>query len=176
MSKKFQVTNCEIVDHGIDNPSYFQGCGTAFTDYENCVTGAGDTPAEAFNDILEQVAQFGPRIEGVPPQNEDGTLNFAAYGSIELGDLEQQILGDLDLKEMPEKPSAYQNDLRNNGVPDDFDEDEEEPDREDFEDDEEYEEALAEYKQEHEAYAELQDCPESSMYYMSLRFNCKPID
>lgn len=44
----------EIIDHGWDNPDYFQGCGVAFTQWQHCVTGAGDTALEALEDALEQ--------------------------------------------------------------------------------------------------------------------------
>lgn len=49
----------EIVDHGVDHAQYFQGCGVAFTDYELCVTGAGDNAREAYDDACEQLAQMG---------------------------------------------------------------------------------------------------------------------
>ncbi len=46
----------ELIDHGIHHPDYFQGCGTAFTDYDHLVTGIGDNLAEAIEDCLEQMA------------------------------------------------------------------------------------------------------------------------
>ena len=30
-----KVIDFDIVDHGIDHPDYFQGCGIVFTDYEH---------------------------------------------------------------------------------------------------------------------------------------------
>ncbi len=46
----------ELIDHGIEYSQYFQGCGVAFTDFKNVVTGIGDNPAEAIDDCLEQIA------------------------------------------------------------------------------------------------------------------------
>ena len=40
----------EVVNHGIENFQFFQGCGTAFTRFGNCATGIGDNPAEAVDD------------------------------------------------------------------------------------------------------------------------------
>ena len=50
----------EVVDHGIEYPQYFQGCGTSFTDYDWCVTGIGDDFNEALDDALENVSQVTP--------------------------------------------------------------------------------------------------------------------
>lgn len=58
MSTRKTVGAYELVDHGIENPQYFQGCGTAFTDYDHVVTGIGDNPAEAIEDALESMAQM----------------------------------------------------------------------------------------------------------------------
>jgi hypothetical protein len=52
-----KITDYEVIDHGIENSSYFQGCGTAFTNFEFVVTGCGSNPAEAFDDAFEQMAQ-----------------------------------------------------------------------------------------------------------------------
>jgi hypothetical protein len=54
-----KVTTFEIVDHGIDNPSYFQGCGTSFTSFSDCFTGIGEDYKEALDDCLEQIAAAG---------------------------------------------------------------------------------------------------------------------
>lgn len=53
------IKEFEIVNHGIDNSSYFQGCGSAFTSFEECVTGIGSDLNEAFEDALECIAQQG---------------------------------------------------------------------------------------------------------------------
>lgn len=49
----------QTVDHGVDNSQYFQGCGTAFTDFADVATGIGDSASEAFEDACEQLAQLG---------------------------------------------------------------------------------------------------------------------
>jgi len=45
----------EIIDHGWDNSQYFQGCGTAYTDFDNVVTGVGDNAKKAYCDAVEQM-------------------------------------------------------------------------------------------------------------------------
>jgi hypothetical protein len=50
------IASYEIVDHGIEHSQYFQGCGTSYTDFDECVTGCGDNALEAFDDALEQIA------------------------------------------------------------------------------------------------------------------------
>ena len=51
------ITDYEIVDHGIEYPDYFQGCGT--DEYEHVVSGVGDNPREALDDCIEMIAQSG---------------------------------------------------------------------------------------------------------------------
>lgn len=53
------VGDYEIVDHGLEHSSYFQGCGTALTPFHQCATGIGDTYADALDNALESVAQCG---------------------------------------------------------------------------------------------------------------------
>lgn len=52
-----KVTDYQLIDHGIDGAQYFPGCGVAFTDYDHCATGNGDTFQEALDDCLESIAQ-----------------------------------------------------------------------------------------------------------------------
>ena len=52
-----KVTVYEIVDHGFESAQYFQGCGTALTEFEDVATGIGDTAREAFEDARESLAQ-----------------------------------------------------------------------------------------------------------------------
>ena len=47
----------ELIDHGIDHAQYFQGCGTAFTEFDHVVTGCGSNFAEALDECLEMIAQ-----------------------------------------------------------------------------------------------------------------------
>lgn len=51
------VARFQVIDHGEDGSQYFPGCGTYGTDYEEVVTGTGDTGAEALDDALESMAQ-----------------------------------------------------------------------------------------------------------------------
>lgn len=53
------IKSFNVVDHGVENAQYFQGCGVSFTQYTHCVTGAGANYSEAFDDAFEQVAQCG---------------------------------------------------------------------------------------------------------------------
>jgi hypothetical protein len=59
------ISDFELIDHGIGHPKYFQGCGVAFTSFENVVTGIGDNPAAAIDDCLEQIAQDGFETKGM---------------------------------------------------------------------------------------------------------------
>ncbi len=52
-----KITSFQVVDHGIEHAQYFQGCGVAFTDYDECVTGCGATFGEAIEDALDSIAQ-----------------------------------------------------------------------------------------------------------------------
>ncbi len=57
MATKTIIKDFEVVDHGIDNSQYFQGCGVAFTRYYEVVTGCGQNFQEAIDDALESMAQ-----------------------------------------------------------------------------------------------------------------------
>jgi hypothetical protein len=59
MEERKKVADFELRDHGVDHAQYFPGCGTAFTRFDRCYTGCGDSLAEAFSDALEQVAEDG---------------------------------------------------------------------------------------------------------------------
>ena len=54
-----KVADFEVIDHGVKWPDYFQGCGVAFTTFDHCQTGIGDSIASALNDCLELIAQCG---------------------------------------------------------------------------------------------------------------------
>jgi len=56
---EYEPIKYEIIDHGIENPDFFQGCGVSFTDFDICFTGIGDNPREALEDALEQAAGCG---------------------------------------------------------------------------------------------------------------------
>lgn len=52
-----KVTAYEVMDHGFDSEQYFQGCGIAYTEFDDVATGTGETAREAFDDALESLAQ-----------------------------------------------------------------------------------------------------------------------
>ncbi len=76
------IVDFEIVDHGIENEQYFQGCGISYTSFSNVATGIGDNPAEAIDDCLEQIAVNGTDTEG----------------------MEERILADIGKRRMPRRP------------------------------------------------------------------------
>ena len=45
----------QIINHGMDHEQYFPGCGCACTPYDRCVTGCGESAAEAYQDALDCV-------------------------------------------------------------------------------------------------------------------------
>jgi hypothetical protein len=51
------ISEYQILDHGVENSQYFQGCGVSFTKFDDVSTGIGSTPAEALDDALESLAQ-----------------------------------------------------------------------------------------------------------------------
>ena len=87
-----RIGDFEVIDHGIELSQCFEGCGIAFTSFENVVTCIGDNPAGAIDDCLEQVAQAGFDTEGmearIMAQEGWGTLPTtpdvqSIYGNIE---------------------------------------------------------------------------------------------
>lgn len=69
MSRK-TITEYEVIDHGIDGASYFQGCGLAFTTFTDIATGAGDTFNEALDEALEQLAWQDWDVDGANLDSE----------------------------------------------------------------------------------------------------------
>jgi hypothetical protein len=53
----------KIINHGYDHSQYFQGQGTAYTEYDMAFTGIGDNAKEAYNDALDQV--YGADIDQI---------------------------------------------------------------------------------------------------------------
>jgi len=52
------ITDFEIINHGIENSQYFQGCGTSFGKYKDCTTGCGNDFIGALEDALESLSQM----------------------------------------------------------------------------------------------------------------------
>lgn len=78
------IGDFELVDHGLVHSQYFRGCGVAFTNFTNVVTGVGDNAKAAVEHLLEQVAQDDWEMDG----------------------LEERLLEEAGLEEWPESPSA----------------------------------------------------------------------
>jgi hypothetical protein len=57
-----KINKFELVDHGVEHEQYFQGCGVAFSEYDECYTGIGASLREALEDALEQIASNGHEI------------------------------------------------------------------------------------------------------------------
>ena len=45
----------EIVNHGWSNSQYFQGCGTAYTEFDHVATGCGTDAKQAYKDAVENI-------------------------------------------------------------------------------------------------------------------------
>lgn len=50
-----KVTEFEILDHGLEHPDYFQGCGVSYTQFTEVYTGHGQTPYDAANAVLDML-------------------------------------------------------------------------------------------------------------------------
>ena len=81
MAEAKQIGDFEIVDHGIEHCQYWQGCGADV--YEECASGCGENPADALDDLLEQIAMS---------------------GDWETDGLEGRICEQLGIKKMPLRP------------------------------------------------------------------------
>jgi hypothetical protein len=51
-----KIGEYELIDHGANEASYFDGCGVCGTPFKNVQTGCGADPAGAIGDCLEQIA------------------------------------------------------------------------------------------------------------------------
>lgn len=74
-----KIKDYQIVDHGVEHVQYFQGAGVSFTRFtdDTCYTGVGDSPAEALEDALEQLAMSGEfDVESLPAGWDEGFLEF----------------------------------------------------------------------------------------------------
>jgi hypothetical protein len=49
------VPRYEIVNHGIDTPSYFPGIGVSHTPYTHVAVGIGDNAKAAYQDAVDQI-------------------------------------------------------------------------------------------------------------------------
>ncbi len=70
MSQK-RIEAFEVIDHGIEHSQYFQGCGVSHTRYTDVATGIGDTPSEALDDALEQLASAGYDVSRITSEIDE---------------------------------------------------------------------------------------------------------
>lgn len=56
----------EIINHGVDHPQYFQGCGVSLTEFDHVATGVGESAREAYDDAVEILAQDGYDVDKMP--------------------------------------------------------------------------------------------------------------
>lgn len=164
-AKQNKVRDFEGIDHGIDNPQYFQGCGTAFTSFEHVATGCGDNPREALEDALEQIAM--------------------GENNVDTDNLKRRLLREYNNgKELPELPSAHAELMKANGFDEDAefqddDLDDAEPERDDYDSEEAYNKAFEEWEAEYaeaqeaheQAAEEFSDGVDGNYYYYSIRYN-----
>lgn len=60
------ISSHDVINHGYMLPDYFQGCGTAFTAFDDAFTGIGDNAAEAYADAVESAATAGYDVSTLP--------------------------------------------------------------------------------------------------------------
>ncbi len=81
------INDYEIVNHGVENEQYFQGCGVCFTSFEDVATGIGDSASDALEDALECLALNGWDTSSVindlstvitVPKNSDGCWHYVS--------------------------------------------------------------------------------------------------
>ena len=72
-----------------DHEQYWQGHGVAFTEYDECVTGCGETLREAFEDAVEQLAMDGFDVGAYHVIHEK-------EGVDKMLSVEQEMLAELD--------------------------------------------------------------------------------
>ena len=65
-----KIEEYEILNHGVENSQYFQGCGTAYTEFTDKATGIGNTYSEALDDALESLAQNDWDVSTIDEQEE----------------------------------------------------------------------------------------------------------
>lgn len=68
----------DIVEHGLVHPQYFRGHGLSGTYWQDAATGAGDTPYQALDDALEQLASNGWNVDDIRNTLSDDDDNSAS--------------------------------------------------------------------------------------------------
>lgn len=70
-----QITEHEVIVHGVEHEQYFQGCGVSFTSYTDVATGIGADARQAFDDALESLAQGDWDVEAIATETDDNGDN-----------------------------------------------------------------------------------------------------
>jgi hypothetical protein len=92
-----KVEDHEITKFGVENSSYFQGHGVAFTNYDEAFVGTGNNAYEALEDALEGAAQSGWDVSTIKnPFNPNAPDAVAAVAAeyAEEGDEPDEDAGD----------------------------------------------------------------------------------
>jgi hypothetical protein len=66
-----KIEDYAIVMHGLEWPDYFQGCGTAHTEFTGVATGIGNSDQEALEDAMEQLAQGEWDVDSNPALSDE---------------------------------------------------------------------------------------------------------
>ena len=98
MTKECVLADFQVVSLGVEFPSYFQGFGTSFTEFDHCTYGIGYTEEEAFDDCIEMLAQSA----GVDISDSDVERIRAEYGEIDADTTVDDYLGRNDCDESDE--------------------------------------------------------------------------
>lgn len=77
------MSKYRIDSHGVDYPQYFPGHSAVHTEFDECVTGVGETEADALSDAIEQMCCGA---------SEDRVLMFAAQ-------IERESMPDMDAEQ-----------------------------------------------------------------------------
>ena len=97
-AKECVLADFQVVVLAVDFPSYFQGFGCSFTEFDHCTYGIGYTEAEALDDCIEMMCQSA----GVDITEEDVQRIRAEYGDCDSETTVDDILGRNDCDESDE--------------------------------------------------------------------------
>ena len=99
-AKECVLADFQVVVLGVDFPSYFQGFGCSFTEFDHCTYGIGYTEAEALDDCIEMMCQSA----GVDITEEDVQRIRAEYGDCDSETTVDDILGRNDCDRATKTP------------------------------------------------------------------------
>ncbi len=98
------ITEYEIITHGVEWSDYFQGCGTAFTEYTDVATGIGSSEREAAEDALGSLAQN----DWDTDSNAELSAEVAELSDRdEISDIVDEYCEDNNMEEPDETPWVY---------------------------------------------------------------------